>query len=108
MSGNLSAHVLKINTDLASHVMANAPAQPRGRIFQWFKDQIANAISGAAGQIDPPTFEATVKNLFDTVIKPNDGIPDFIDEILWSVVVLPLIDKLLKQHTMPPTVPPTV
>lgn len=98
---NLSATSLKVNNDFAAHVRAAAPMVGKGKIFGWFKEQIAQAINAAGATLDKDSFLVTIKTLFDTVVKPNDGIPDFIDEILWHVVVEPLVEKLVAKHTQP-------
>ena len=95
MSGTLSVAAAKVNNDLTEFIKRKGPMIAKGKVFNWFKEQIANAAAAAGSAIDKDTFLATAKTLFDTVVKPNDGIPDYLDDVIWSLVLVPMVEKII-------------
>lgn len=95
MSGTLSAVAVKANADLTELVKRKAPMIAKGKVFGWFKEQIANAAAAAGSALDKDSFLATAKTLFDTVVKPNDGIPDYLDDVIWNLVLVPMVEKII-------------
>lgn len=101
MSGTLSLSAAKVNTDLTEFIKRKAPMIAKGKVFGWFKEQIANAAAAAGSSLDKESFLTTAKTLFDTVVKPNDGIPDFLDDVIWNLVLVPMIEKIIAGNKKP-------
>lgn len=99
MSKALSAQMVKVNNDLTEFIKRKGPLVPKGKVFGWFKEQIANAITAGGSALDKDSFLETAKVLFDTVVKPNDNIPDYLDEVLWNLVIEPMIEKMLAKKS---------
>jgi hypothetical protein len=85
-----------VNTkeEIVSHFKAIVPAGlGKGQLIAWFEQEAQSVLAGLASSVDEPTAEAALKELWDTLVVPNDGIPDFLDAFLWSRIVSPLIKK---------------
>lgn len=94
---------MKTSQEIVAHLKASAPTgAAKGQLVDWFKAEAEQVISGLASSVDEPTVEAALKDVWDSVVVPNDGIPDFLDARIWRWIVAPAIKRAYAALVNPP------